>query len=124
MDKGETIIALMNAAGYDVATLGNHEFDYNMSGCMNILELAEYPYVSANFYRESDGVRGENGSFLQVSGLTYRIDPTVESTVRFDEPDVRTGGPTGEYRVYDVRVYDKETNEWKALDLQATYNLA
>ena len=27
MDKGETIIELMNAADYDVATLGNHEFD-------------------------------------------------------------------------------------------------
>ena len=30
MDKGDTIIALMNAAGYDIATLGNHEFDYGM----------------------------------------------------------------------------------------------
>ena len=27
MDKGETIIELMNAAGYDLATMGNHEFD-------------------------------------------------------------------------------------------------
>ena len=27
MDKGETIIKLMNAAGFDLATLGNHEFD-------------------------------------------------------------------------------------------------
>ena len=27
MDSGETIIDLMNAAGYDAATLGNHEFD-------------------------------------------------------------------------------------------------
>ena len=30
MDNGETIIKLMNAAGYDLATLGNHEFDYGM----------------------------------------------------------------------------------------------
>ena len=30
MDEGVTIIQLMNAAGYDVATLGNHEFDYGM----------------------------------------------------------------------------------------------
>ena len=35
MDKGETIITLMNAAGYDLATLGNHEFDYGMDGTMN-----------------------------------------------------------------------------------------
>ncbi|MBE6596320.1 MAG: bifunctional metallophosphatase/5'-nucleotidase [Ruminococcaceae bacterium] len=60
MDKGESIIELMNAAGYDVATLGNHEFDYGMSGCMNVIALADFPYVSANFYHESNGVRGEN----------------------------------------------------------------
>ena len=60
MDKGETIIELMNASGYDVATLGNHEFDYGMSGCMNVIEWAEFPYISANFYYEANGVRGEN----------------------------------------------------------------
>ena len=59
MDKGETIIALMNAAGYDLATLGNHEFDYGMDGCMNAIEWAEFPYVSCNFYHETDGVAGE-----------------------------------------------------------------
>ena len=32
MDKGESIIKMMNTAQYDVATLGNHEFDYNMEG--------------------------------------------------------------------------------------------
>ena len=60
MDKGENIIALMNAAGYDYATLGNHEFDYGMDGAMNIIDKAEYKYLSANFYNEKDGVRGEN----------------------------------------------------------------
>ncbi|MBQ7915346.1 MAG: 5'-nucleotidase C-terminal domain-containing protein, partial [Firmicutes bacterium] len=59
MDDGATIIELMNAAGYDLATLGNHEFDYGMNGCLAIVEQAEYPYVSANFYHEADGVRGE-----------------------------------------------------------------
>lgn len=60
MDKGESIIKLMNAADYDVATLGNHEFDYNMQGCMNSISWAEFSYVSCNFYREANGVRGEN----------------------------------------------------------------
>ena len=31
MDEGASIIQLMNAAGYDVATPGNHEFDYGMA---------------------------------------------------------------------------------------------
>ncbi len=60
MDKGETIIKLMNAAGYDAATLGNHEFDYAMEGTMNVIEWANYPYVSANFYNEAAGVKGDN----------------------------------------------------------------
>ena len=60
MDKGETIIKLMNAAGYDAATLGNHEFDYDMDGTMNVISWANFPYVSCNFYQEENGVRGEN----------------------------------------------------------------
>ncbi len=60
MDKGESIIKLMNAAEYDVATLGNHEFDYNMQGCMDVIQWAKFPYISSNFYHESNGVRGEN----------------------------------------------------------------
>ena len=61
MDKGETIVKLMNAAGYDVATLGNHEFDYGMEGRIKVTdEWAEFPYVSANFYHEKDGVVGES----------------------------------------------------------------
>ncbi len=61
MDKGETIISLMNAAGYDLATLGNHEFDYGMEGRINVTDSwANFPYVSCNFYHEENGVKGEN----------------------------------------------------------------
>lgn len=60
MDKGSNMIEMMNEAGYDVATLGNHEFDYDMEGCMNAIAMANFPYVSANFYREVNGERTEN----------------------------------------------------------------
>ena len=60
MDKGETIIKLMNAADYDLATLGNHEFDYGMFGCMQVIDWAQFPYTSCNFYNEAAGVRGES----------------------------------------------------------------
>ncbi|MBR5309932.1 MAG: bifunctional metallophosphatase/5'-nucleotidase, partial [Oscillospiraceae bacterium] len=60
MDKGKTIIDLMNAAGYDLATLGNHEFDYGMEGRINATDVwANFPYVSCNFYHEESGVVGE-----------------------------------------------------------------
>ena len=60
MDKGATIIELMNAAGYDLATLGNHEFDYDMEGTLAAIEAADFPYVSCNFYHEENGVAGDN----------------------------------------------------------------
>ena len=56
MDKGETIIKLMNAAGYDAATLGNHEFDYGMERTLAIIKEADYPYLSCNFYHEVNGM--------------------------------------------------------------------
>lgn len=59
MDKGATITKLMSETGYDLATLGNHEFDYGMSGCLATIDRAEYPYVSCNFYHEKDGVVGD-----------------------------------------------------------------
>lgn len=59
MDKGVTMTALMNATGYDVATLGNHEFDYGMDGCLSTVEAAEFPYISCNFVHEENGVIGE-----------------------------------------------------------------
>lgn len=60
LDKGEGIIKMMNTAGYDVATLGNHEFDYGTDGCLNAVALAKYPYVSANFYNVKNGTRTDN----------------------------------------------------------------
>lgn len=59
MDKGETIIKLMNAAGYDLATLGNHELDFGMQRALKLKEEAEYPYISCNFYHEKDGIKGD-----------------------------------------------------------------
>ena len=37
MDEGASIIQLMNAAGYDVATPGNHEFDYGMARAKEVM---------------------------------------------------------------------------------------
>ena len=60
MDKGKSIIELMSAADYDLATLGNHEFDYGMERALEITQQADFPYVSCNFYHESNGVKGSN----------------------------------------------------------------
>ncbi len=73
MDKGKTIIDLMNAVGYDLATLGNHEFDYAMEGTMNVISWANFDYVSCNFVNvEGDTVLDqvlESYKIFEVNGV-------------------------------------------------------
>ena len=66
----------------------------------------------------------EVGGFLHVSGITYEIDASVESSVQADEKGVWIGGPTDGYRVKNVQVFNKETGAYEPLDLNASYNLA
>ena len=44
----------MNAIGYDVAIPGNHEFDYGMDRFLELTEMADFPYISANFNKDGE----------------------------------------------------------------------
>ena len=57
MDEGASIIKLMNAAGYDAATPGNHEFDYGMARAKDIMKEADFPYLSCNWVDLRTGLR-------------------------------------------------------------------
>ncbi len=54
MTKGEGIIDIMNAVGYDLAIPGNHEFDYGMDRFLELAEKADFPYLSCNFNKEGE----------------------------------------------------------------------
>ncbi len=72
----------------------------------------------------SDGENavGENGGFLQVSGLKYTVDTSIESTVQVDESGMFLS--CGENRrVKDVMVLGDD-GEYVPLDPQKTYTLA
>ncbi len=45
------MIAAMNQLGYDVATLGNHEFSHGLDFLMTHLATAQFPVISANLVR-------------------------------------------------------------------------
>ncbi len=59
MDNGATIVKLMETADYDLATIGNHEFDYGMTRALEVITKSTVPYVSCNFYNEKNGVAGD-----------------------------------------------------------------
>ena len=48
LSQGATAVELMNLAGYDLVTLGNHEFDYGMDNLKTIFAKAEFGVVAAN----------------------------------------------------------------------------
>ena len=54
LTQGEAIIDLMNKAGYDVAIPGNHEFDYGMDRFLELVDKAEYQYISCNFNKSGE----------------------------------------------------------------------
>ena len=67
---------------------------------------------------------GENGGFLQVSGITYEIHTDMEPNCIVNE-DRMWVGPAGiPYRVQNVMVMDRETRSYQPLDLERTYTLA
>lgn len=49
LSSGEYPLEIMNYVGYDVATIGNHEFDYGMEQFMKLKDEAKFPYVCCNF---------------------------------------------------------------------------
>jgi 2',3'-cyclic-nucleotide 2'-phosphodiesterase (5'-nucleotidase family) len=49
ISKGIDIINIMNKIGYDVVTIGNHEFDYGLESLMKCNETLTCGYTSANF---------------------------------------------------------------------------
>lgn len=52
--KGADAVNMMNAAGYDVATLGNHEFDYGYAQLVENLKSAKFDTICCNIL-DADG---------------------------------------------------------------------
>lgn len=50
VSKGEYIVQLMNSAGYDAVTLGNHEFDYGMDRLAEISQMLDASVLACNLY--------------------------------------------------------------------------
>ena len=53
--KGLTAVEMMNAAKYDIVTLGNHEFDFGYAQLMENLSKAEFTTICANVYLDETG---------------------------------------------------------------------
>jgi len=47
--RGELMLQLMSAAGYDAGTIGNHEFDDGLQGISDSIHNAKFPLICSNY---------------------------------------------------------------------------
>ena len=61
LSKGEYLIEIMNAVGYDYAGFGNHEFDYGMDVLQGLINKANYQYLCCNLTYTAQDSKGLTG---------------------------------------------------------------
>ena len=121
-DQSGADIAFVNGGGVRTnlkagdITLGDILKVHPFGNAMCVVEATGQQILDALEFGARN-VPGENGGFLQVSGLTYEIHTYIESTATTDSNGMFTG-VTGEYRVKNVLV------DGKPLELDKVYTLA
>ena len=73
--KGDTAIDFMNQCGYDVMTLGNHEFDYGQDKIEDYISAANFPILSANTIVDATGetIAEPNTTFTLTDGTKIGV---------------------------------------------------
>ncbi|MBR6301077.1 MAG: bifunctional metallophosphatase/5'-nucleotidase [Clostridia bacterium] len=82
--KGHTAIEMMNAAGYDVVTLGNHEFDFGYEQLINNVKDAEFAVITANV------LLSDNASILPASKIIETESGLKIAFVGLETPETAT----------------------------------
>jgi 2',3'-cyclic-nucleotide 2'-phosphodiesterase (5'-nucleotidase family) len=110
--QGVPVFEVANQLGYDVNTLGNHEFDYGWQKIVEFLSVAKFPTVSANvtdeqgnlLTKEAYVIREVNGIRIAIIGA---LTAGLPSLTRKDFRGPWTAQPVAE----TVRKYARELRD-------------
>ena len=69
VSKGASAVEMMNAAGYTVITLGNHEFDYGYQQLMDNLGKAEFKAICADVLKDGKSILEPTFVYTTKSGV-------------------------------------------------------
>ena len=97
LNQGRDAVTLMNIAGYDLFTPGNHDFNYGYQTLLDLAKLADFDVLSANVkkdgapllkatvVKEIDGIK--IGFFgLSTPETLYKTNPLNVAGLVFDDP--------------------------------------
>lgn len=65
----------------------------------------------------------EDGSFPHLAGITFSMNTEIPSSVILDENEEFVE-VSGQYRVYDIKIFNKETEKYEPLRLDGKYTIA
>ena len=140
--KGADAVTMMNAAGYDVVTLGNHEFDYGYAQLKENMSKAKFKVVCADVFNE-DGtpIFDANYTYTTKSGVKVgffgmetpetqtKANPALIKGLTFATGDAFTKAATDQVAALkdaDVVIclahlgIDAESKPYRSTDLYAT----
>ena len=82
--KGADAIDMMNIAGYDIVTIGNHEFDYGYAQLAENMKKAEFKVLCAN-------ILDEDGKPIFDANMIYTTESGVKiGFLGLDTPEAQT----------------------------------
>jgi 2',3'-cyclic-nucleotide 2'-phosphodiesterase (5'-nucleotidase family) len=100
LSEGEAVIEYMNTVGYDVLTIGNHDFDNGWKNLKKLSEQAHFPFLASNLYRKSTGELAEfvkpyiikeiQGVKIGIIGATISSTPSMSYPEHVEDLDFRT----------------------------------
>lgn len=75
LTKGEAVVRMMNAVGYQFMALGNHDFDYGVERTRELQALAEFPMRGANVVETATGAAflGPPTMVFDVAGIRVGV---------------------------------------------------
>lgn len=91
--KGEQMIAAFNAMGLDVATLGNHEFDFGVDMLLTRMAQAKWQWVIANVIdRQTNAIIGNAPPYVlrDINGLKVGILGLCLLDEGMNNPELKT----------------------------------
>lgn len=83
-NQGMNAIELMNAAGYDAISLGNHELDYGYDNMINLVNAANFPVLDANILSK------ETGEPLFDTNELFEFEGIKVGVFGLDTPETQT----------------------------------
>lgn len=126
----EPTLNILNTAKIDVSAIGNHELDKGYADLGRILDSAEFPYLSANLTKVSDGslasadgaykIFEKNGVKIAVIGAVTKDLPSLISPETFKT--IKVGDPVEAVNKYADQLKDGDPNNDEADIVIAAYH--